>query len=96
MTADADAGNTSSNYVSFDTDRPVTVYIAYDAGAASRPNWMSSFTSTGLSVGTTDALAPTLNLYSRSYSVGTITLGGNLAAGASGSLANYIAIVVEN
>ncbi len=96
MSVNAEAGNTSSNYISFDADRSVTVYIAYDAGATSLPSWMSSFSPTGLTVETTDLLSPILKLYSRSYGAGTITLGGNMATGASGALSNYIAIVVEN
>jgi lysophospholipase L1-like esterase len=96
MTANNDANNTSSSYVTFSVDRPVTVYIAYDAGASTRPNWMSSFSSTGLTLGTTDPFSSTLNLYSRSYGAGQITLGGNMAAGASGSDSNYLAIVIAN
>ncbi|MBK8161665.1 MAG: SGNH/GDSL hydrolase family protein [Gammaproteobacteria bacterium] len=96
MTADADVGNASTGYLSFTVDRPVTVYIAYDAGATSLPNWMSAYTMTGLTVGTSDLLAPTLNLYSRVYTAGTVTLGGNMATGSNGALANYVVIVVEN
>ena len=96
MTANADVGNTSSNYLTFNVDRPVTVYVAYDAGAASRPTWMGAFTDTGLSVGTTNPAGTSMRLYSRTYNAGSITLGGNLAAGASGADANYIAIVVAN
>ncbi|KAF0191356.1 MAG: hemagglutinin/hemolysin-like protein [Gammaproteobacteria bacterium] len=96
MTANADVGNTSSSYISFTTDRAVTVYIAYDAGATALPSWMSTFTNTGLTVGTTDSFSPILNLYSRSYSTGSITLGGNAATGASGANSNYVAIVVAN
>jgi hypothetical protein len=96
MTANNDANNTSSSYVTFSVDRPVTVYIAYDAGASTRPNWMSSFSSTGLTLGTTDPFSSTLNLYSRSYGAGQITLGGNMAAGASGSDSNYLAIIVAD
>lgn len=94
MTANADVGNTSSNYVSFTVDRAVTVYVAYDAQAATLPNWMNTFSNTGLTLGTTDPFSPTLKLYSRVYSAGSITLGGNSAAGASGSNSNYVAIIV--
>jgi lysophospholipase L1-like esterase len=94
MTADSDANNTSSSYISFSVDRPVTVYIAYDAGASSLPDWMSSYSDTGLTLGTTDPDSPMLNVYGRSYSTGNVILGGNMAAGANGSDSHYLTIVV--
>ena len=89
-------GNKSNQYIKFQADRSVDVYIAYDGGATARPNWMSGFTNTGLSVGTTDPNGPVMNLYVRTYPAGLITLGGNKLAGAAGVNTNYIAIVVEN
>ena len=96
MTANADKSKTTTDYVSFNVDRPVTVYIAYDAGATQLPNWMSGYSNTGLTLDTTDPLSPILNLYSANYTAGTVTLGGNLASGAIGANSNYIAIVVAN
>ena len=96
MTANADWNNTSSSLITFVVDRPVTVYIAYDAGATATPNWMGGYINTGMTVGSTDPSSPVLNLYSSTYSAGTITLGGNLAAGASGANSNYVVIVVPN
>lgn len=93
MTANSDAGNTSASYISFNLDRAATVYIAYDAGAAARPSWMNTYADTGLLLGTTDPFSPTLKLYSRSYTTGSVSLGGNMAAGASGSNSNYLVIV---
>ncbi len=88
--------NTSTNYISFSVDRPVTIYIAYDSGATTLPDWMAGFAETGLSVSTTDPLSPTLSLYSQNFSSGAISLGGNLQGAASGANSNYVAIVVEN
>ncbi|KAF0191115.1 MAG: Uncharacterized protein FD165_2190, partial [Gammaproteobacteria bacterium] len=96
MAANGDTGNTSASYINFSTDRPVTVYIAYDGGAAALPGWMSTFTSTGLTLSTTDPFSPTLNLYSQSFSAGPVTLGGNSAAGSSGADSHYVVIVVAN
>jgi hypothetical protein len=96
MTANADKASTVTNSVSFDVDRAVTVYIGYDAGASSRPDWMSLYSDTGLTITTTDPLTPVLSLYSRSLGAGTVTLGGNLATGASGADSNYVAIVVPD
>ena len=96
MTANADVANSSSNYLTFSVDRPVTVYVAYDGGATSRPGWMSSFADAALNVGTTNPSSPTLHLYRKAYGAGSITLGGNLATGASGADANYLVIVLPN
>ena len=96
MTANADKSNNTTNYVSFNVDRPVTMFIAYDAGATQLPNWMSGYSNTGLTLQTTDPLSPTLNIYSAYYTAGSVVLGGNLASGASGADSNYIAIVVAN
>ena len=96
MTANSDKSNSTTNYTSFTVDRPVTVYIAYDAGAIQPPNWMGGYSNTGLTLQTTDPLSPILDIYSASYPAGSITLGGNLANGAIGADSNYIAIVVAN
>ena len=96
MTANGDRNNTASSYVSFTADRSVTVYIAFDAQASSLPTWMADFTGTDQFIGVTDPLSPQLRLYSRSYSSGNITLGGNLAGGNNGADSNYIVIVTPN
>jgi lysophospholipase L1-like esterase len=96
MTANAEGNNTAATYISFTADRPVTVYVAYDAGANSRPNWLANnFTDAGLNIKVTDPSSPTLHAYKRDYPGGTISLGGNLAAGANGANSNYVVVVVE-
>ncbi len=97
--ATAERTNTSTNYIYFTVDRPVTVYVAYDAGATSRPDWLAlpanGWLDAGLNVQTTDPLTPTLHVYSKSFPAGPVNLGGNLATGASGADSNYLAVVVE-
>jgi lysophospholipase L1-like esterase len=96
ITANDDSGSTSASYITFNLDRAATVYIAYDAGASATPNWMSAYTDTGLILGTADPFSPALKLYSHSYAAGPVTLGGNMATGASGANSTYIAIVVPD
>jgi hypothetical protein len=96
--ASAERNNTAASYIDFTVDRPVTVYVAYDAGAAALPNWLrpaSGYVDTGLNVQTTDPLTPTLRVYSKSFPAGPVGLGGNLATGASGADSNYLAVVVQ-
>ncbi len=98
QTANAEFNVTSSPYIDFNVDRPVTVYIAYDAGAATLPTWLdpafSGYADTGLTLQTDDPSSPNYRLYSQSFSAGAISLGANLATGASGADRNYLVIVV--
>ena len=92
MTENADYYKSTSDFLSFEVDRDVTVYVAYVAGASTLPSWLFAFTDTGLQVNTTNG---PYNLYSRVYASGTITLDGNRAGGGDGG-SNYIVIVKEN
>jgi lysophospholipase L1-like esterase len=94
MTANADKTNASQAFLSFTVDRPVDVYVAYDASATQIPEWLNAFTETSLYIYTNGI--STFKVYERPYPVpGQITLGGNLVAPASGDLAHYLVIVKE-
>jgi lysophospholipase L1-like esterase len=94
MTADADATETSTSFISFDLDRSATVYVAYDGrGGTVLPNWLSdSYSDTGLDITTT---AGSFDLFSRSYAATTVTLDGNRAGGGTG-VRNYCVVVVPD
>lgn len=85
-----------TGYITFTADRPVTVFVAFDAGSTNRPDWMSSFNNSGLTVSSTHPNAPTYNLYSRNYAAGTISLGGASRTPAANVDANMLVVVVEN
>jgi hypothetical protein len=86
--------NASQEFLSFTVDRPVDVYVAYDASATQIPEWLNAFTETSLYIYTNGI--STFKVYKRPYPVpGQITLGGNLAAPASGELTNYLVILKE-
>jgi lysophospholipase L1-like esterase len=97
--SNAESTNTSADYIEFTVDRPVRVFVAYDSGASSLPNWLdpssSDFEDSFLEISTTDPLSPALHVYSQAFSAGTVTLGGNMATGATGVDSNYLVIVVE-
>ncbi|MBA4368868.1 MAG: hypothetical protein C0403_14670, partial [Desulfobacterium sp.] len=95
-TANSDRNNTDDSYISFTTDRNIRLYIAYDAGATTRPDWMSGYTDTGVNLSITNPSAPLHRLYRKDFSAGSVTLGGNLATGANGADANYVVIIKEN
>ncbi len=96
QTANSEFNNTDAEYLYFEVDRSVRVYVAYDAGAATLPNWLNSnYSNTGMTITTNDPNSPTLRVYSRTFSAGSVSLGGNLAAGAAGANSNYIVVVKE-
>lgn len=66
--------------LSFDVDRPVTIYIAHDDRYSTKPVWMSGFMPTQESVNLNlpGAGAGRYTLYARDYPVGRIVLGSNI------------------
>ena len=90
QTANDDKNANQASFLSFSVNQNVTVFVAYDSRASSLPNWLTSWTATGEILGTSDV---PLSLYSRSFSGGSVSLGGNLAAGASGAGSNYSIMV---
>ena len=92
-TANDDSKKTTENFLTFTVNRDVQVYVAYDRRAKSLPNWLRSFTPVGQAIAVSDSGATPLNLYTRTFSAGTITLGGNQAAGASGASSNYVVLI---
>jgi hypothetical protein len=84
--------NTDPDFMHFDVNQDVTVYIAFDNRATGLPSFMSGYTDTGLVIGVSDANMD-YNVYSMSYAAGTITLGGNGGVGAG---AHYVVLVEGN
>jgi septum site-determining protein MinD len=88
-TSNDDRYRNESNFLQFDVNNDVTVYVAYDDRISSKASWLSAFIDTGDNVlrnGTT------FSLYARNYSLGHISLGGTSipSGGAGGS---YIVIL---
>ena len=94
-TANDDKTSTSSDLISFSINQTAEVYVAYDARAISLPDWMEDFVPVGQQIITTDNGA-NLDLFRKTYSAGTVSLGGNLASGANGARSNYIVIVAAD
>jgi hypothetical protein len=91
QTANDDKARTEGSFLSFSVNQGVTVYVAYDSRATSLPEWLAGWSNTGHSIGTTDV---SFNLYARDFGVGSVSLGGNLAAGAAGARSNYFVAVM--
>ncbi len=91
-TLNADKNQTGSSFLSFELVKQVDLYVAYDSRATSLPSWLSGWENTGYNIKSTDAV---FKLYRKTAATGNITLGGNLASGASGALSNYFVIATE-
>lgn len=80
-TSGNDNGSQGNNFFSFDVDRPVTVYIAHADLINPRPSWLNTFVDTGNDLSlSTGAIS---SIFSKDFSPGTITLGGNEGEGMS-------------
>ncbi len=74
QTANDDKAASGTNFLSFEVNQPVSVYIAYDSRIPTLPSWLSGWTATGAQITDTDTVR---DLYRKDFPAGTITLGGN-------------------
>ena len=89
-TANDDKQNSTNDFLSFHSEAPVRVYIAYDAGIVARPAWLSGWQATALRIESTDS---DYLCYRHDFPPGLITLGGN--AGGSSSSMYLIVLAVQ-
>jgi chitodextrinase len=92
-TANDDKFNTSTSFLSFTVNQPVTVYVSYKQNISALPAWLSGWTYTGTTWTVRQITDLSLRVYSKSFPAGSITLGGNSAAPASGSIEMYLVTV---
>ncbi|MDQ4139120.1 MAG: T9SS type A sorting domain-containing protein [Bacteroidota bacterium] len=92
-TPNDDKRNTSTSVLSFRLSQDATVYVGYDPRATSLPSWLSNWQKLSDDIGLDDPNINHLDLYSKSFPAGTVSLGGNLASPASGASNNYIVVV---
>jgi len=75
QTRNADRFLGTAHAVAFETNRPVSVLVAYDTqGTASPPAWLASWTATGDTLRST---ASAYAVYRKDFAGGTVSLGGN-------------------
>ncbi|WP_345161065.1 InlB B-repeat-containing protein [Pontibacter saemangeumensis] len=92
QTANDDKWNTTGTLVSFDLSQQATVYIAYDPRATALPSWLSGWQKLADRVGVNDSKISYMQLYSKSFPAGTVSLGGNMQSPAAGAQNNYFII----
>jgi hypothetical protein len=94
--AEDDKAVTAAEHIKITVPAGTTVYIAYDSRATTVPDWLSTGWAPYLPFTETFAgqSGVILNYWRSKTSLsGQVTLGGNLASGASGALRNYIIII---
>jgi hypothetical chaperone protein len=92
--AQADKAVEAEDFLHFHLVRPATIYIAYDADAARTPDWLADFAREPLTIEIDQLGTPRyFKVYSKGFAAGSVTLGGNRAAGSSGNIfLNYLII----
>jgi hypothetical protein len=83
---------TTSSYMSFSLTQNATVYVAYDVRYSKLPTWLSTWKKISDVINVEDAKLQKFVLFSKDFKAGTVTLGGNMAAPAAGSLSTYLVI----
>ncbi|HXV77667.1 MAG TPA: hypothetical protein VD788_15240, partial [Candidatus Polarisedimenticolaceae bacterium] len=78
------------DFLSFDVNRDVTVFVAHDDRYTIKPGWLADFVDTGDNVVSTS----TFSLFRRDYPRGTIVLGGNVHPNEAEDNAMYTVIFV--
>jgi len=93
-TANDDKTSSSENFLTFTVNQDATLYVGYDHRASSLPHWISDhYVAVGDGVGVGDVSASPLMLWSRDIPAGSVSLGGNMASGASGAGSMYIILL---
>jgi len=92
-TANDDKRNASTSLLSFDLSQTATVYVAYDPRATALPSWLSGWQKVNEIIGINDPKISYMNLYSKSFPAGRVSLGGNMLSPAAGAMNNYFVVV---
>jgi len=96
QTCNENKKDTRSSFLKFSLTKEAIVYVAYDPRATALPAWLNGWQKLADKIYTTDPGTSYLNLYSKVFPAGTVSLGGNLATPATGSLTNYIVAVIPS
>lgn len=89
-TATNDRYNSSADFLQFDVNRDVTVYLAYDDRISPKAPWLSTFTDTGENFVRNNTV--NFSIYARNFPAGHISLGGSsIPSGGDGGM--YVVVL---
>lgn len=91
-TANNDKAATDERFLTFRLSRPADVLVAYRQGASTIPNWLKAFDKVDAEIQVDDDGVGVLQVYSRFFHAGQITLGANQAPGTEDGGSNYIVL----
>lgn len=96
--ANDDKYNANGSHLVLTVSAPAVVYICYDVRGSTLPGWLNdgTWTPSVETFSTTDSAASPMKVFYKNVPAGAVTLGGNLAAPASGANTNYIPIIQPN
>jgi len=77
----------NGTFLSFKTSKAIVVYVAYDVRKKQIPSWLSSWTKTDDTIGTTDV---NRDIYKKEFEEGTVALGNN------GGAASFYNVIIED
>jgi hypothetical protein len=80
LTANDDKTSTGDAFLYFHVNLNVTVYVAHDTTISTKPTWLADWIDTEETLVTNDT---TLSLFSKDFTAGSVTLGGNEGLGQS-------------
>jgi uncharacterized repeat protein (TIGR02543 family) len=93
-TANDDKSSKTTSLLSFNLTQSATVYVGYDPRAATLPAWLSSWQKLSSQLGINDSKIDHLDIYSKGFPGGTVSLGGNLASPAAGAQNMYVVMAL--
>lgn len=96
QTANDDKQSASTSFLSFDLSQSSTVYVAYDPRATSLPSWLSGWQKISDRIGFNDTKISYMDLYSKTFPAGKVSLGGNMASPSAGSQTNYFVVAKQS
>ncbi|WP_161887880.1 malectin domain-containing carbohydrate-binding protein [Pontibacter russatus] len=91
-TANDDKRSTAATLLTFKLSQQATVYVAYDPRATALPAWLSGWQKVTDRVGVNDSKISYMNLYSKTFAAGTVSLGGNMVSPAAGAENNFFVL----
>lgn len=94
-TASADRNEQTGDFLQFDIASPARVYVAYESAAQEIPAWLQAFTPEAHTIEIKGEWVDEtfLQIYSRDFPAGPVTLGGNRASEHAPDLLNYMVVV---
>jgi len=98
QTGNADWSSTANPFLTLTLSSSAKVFLCYDGRGTVLPAWLSdgTWSLSSETFASTNTDESPVKVYSKSFSVGDVLLGGNLQAPASGARSNYSVIVKAN